>query len=72
MAWRRQVRIELSERQRVVLERIVRRHTSSQRLARRARIVLACADGYNNERVSELVGVYRESVREWRGRWLST
>ncbi len=71
MAGRKQVRIELSERQRVVLERIVRRHTSSQRLVRRARIVLACADGYNNKQVSEIVGMYREAVREWRGRWLA-
>ncbi len=70
MAGRRQVRIELTERQQAVLESLVRRHTSSQRLVRRARIVLACAEGHNNERVSELVGVYREAVRQWRGRWL--
>ncbi|MBA2364070.1 MAG: helix-turn-helix domain-containing protein [Chloroflexia bacterium] len=70
MAWLRQVRIELTGRQRSELERIVRRHTSSQRLVRRARIVLACADGHSNARVSESVGVYREAVREWRARWL--
>ncbi len=71
MAWRKQVRIELTGRQRSELERIVRRQTSSQRLVRRARIVLACADGHNNERVSGIVGVYREAVREWRARWLA-
>ena len=71
MAGHKQVQIELTQQQRSVLERIVRRHTSSQRLVRRARIVLACADGHNNEQVSEIVGVYREAVRQWRGRWLA-
>jgi len=70
MAGQKQVKIELADRQRVVLERIVRGHTSPQRLVRRARIVLRCADGHNNKQVSEAVGVYREAVREWRARWL--
>lgn len=70
MAGRKQVKIELADRQRVVLERIVRGHTSPQRLVRRARIVLRCAGGHNNKQVSEAVGVYREAVREWRARWL--
>ncbi len=70
MAGRKQVPIGLTGRQRLELERIVRRHTSSQRLVRRARIVPACADGHNNEQVSESVGVYREAVREWRARWM--
>ncbi len=60
---RKQVRMELTQQQRAVLEQLVHLHTSSQRLVRRARIVLACADGQNNGRVSELVGVYREAVR---------
>ncbi len=70
MAGHRVVPISLTQRQREVLEQLVRRQTSPQRLVRRARIVLACADGHNNERVSGIVGVYREAVREWRGRWL--
>ncbi len=38
MAGQKQVKIELADRQRVVLERIVRGHTSPQRLVRRARL----------------------------------
>jgi len=65
------VPIELTARQRAALEGLVRRQRSVQRLVRRARIVLACADGYDNARVSERVGVYREAAREWRGRWMA-
>ena len=44
--------IILTERQRKMLAHLARRATSTQRLARRSRIVVAAAEGYNNEQVS--------------------
>jgi transposase len=59
----------LTPRQRAVLERLVRRATSSQALARRARIVLRAARGERNRPLAEDLGVDRETVRLWRDRW---
>ncbi len=63
-------RINLTARQRAVLERLVRRQTSSQRTVRRARIVLEAASGANNEEVARRLGVKRGSAHRWRSRWL--
>ena len=69
MPWMAQ-KIELSERQREVLERIVRRRTESQRVAQRARIVVLAADGQSNRAISREVGLERHQVGVWRNRWL--
>jgi transposase len=61
--------ISLTARQQRVLERIVRRDTSPQRQARRARIVVAAAAGANNEEVGRRVGVTEDTARLWRARW---
>ena len=61
--------IMVSARQRRVLERIIRRDTSAQRQVRRARIVMAAADGATNEGVARREGMTEETVRRWRGRW---
>ena len=62
-------RITVSARQRRVLERIIRRETSPQHLVRRAKIVLAAADGANNEEVGRQVAVTEDTARLWRQRW---
>ena len=41
--------IELSDRQQRILQQLLRRQTSTQRLVRRVNIILAAADGSNNE-----------------------
>lgn len=61
--------IAVSTRQRGVLGRIIRRDTSPQQQVRRAKIVVAAADGANNEQVGRQVGVTEETARLWRGRW---
>jgi putative transposase len=53
------------------LETVVRRHTTPQQLATRARIVLAAAEGQRLVRIAEQVGLSRESVRLWRDRWVA-
>ena len=63
--------IELSDRQQRILKQLLRRQTSTQRLVRRVNIILAAADGSNNEQVAKRLGLHRESVRQWRERWLS-
>ena len=41
--------IKLSDRQQRILKQLLRRQTSTQRLVRRVNIILAAADGSNNE-----------------------
>ena len=36
---------------------------------RRARIVLAAAEGHNNERIARMLGINRETARLWRRVW---
>lgn len=63
------VGIELSGVERETLERWVRRHSSSQALAQRSRIVLACAEGLTNTEAAETVGVHPATVSKWRRRF---
>lgn len=63
--------IDLTPRQRKLLEAIVRKAKSQQRTARRALIILGCAQGLNNHQIATKMGITRDIVRTWRGRWLS-
>jgi transposase len=63
--------VTLPARQRAILERLARRATSEQRLVRRVRIVLAAADGRNNDQIARQFGLDRETVQRWRTRWLA-
>ena len=47
-----------------------RRHKTSQALALRARIILACAQGENNSEVAKRCRVIRQTVGKWRSRFL--
>ncbi len=62
--------IRLTERQQETLVHLVRRRSSTQGLVRRARIVLAAAEGANNEQIARRLGVNRETARLWRKVWL--
>ena len=62
--------IVLTERQRAILERIVRRQTSPQHLVRRARLILTAATARNNDQVARDLTIDRGTVRIWRGRWV--
>jgi homeodomain-containing protein/Homeodomain-like domain-containing protein len=61
--------ITLTPPQQLALERIVRRHTSPQALVRRAQIILAAANGEQNDLLARRLGCTRKTVRTWRARW---
>lgn len=61
--------VELTARQEVILKQIVRRHISPQRLVKRATIVLYAAEGQSNSQIARKVGIVRNTVILWRGRW---
>lgn len=63
------VEIELTPRERETLRRWARRHSSSQALALRCRIVLACAEGGTNNEIAGRLGVNRVTVSKWRHRF---
>ncbi len=60
----------LSAEERDQLSRWTRRRKSSQSLALRSRIVLACAGGMANKDVAALVGCSAPTVTKWRSRFV--
>lgn len=63
--------IELTARQQALLEQIVRAYTNPHWLVQRADIILTIAGGSNNSQAATQRGVDRQTVRTWRGRWLT-
>ena len=63
------VAITLSAAERQELESLARRRKTAQGLARRARIVLAAADGLDNKAIVERVGADANTVGKWRRRF---
>ena len=61
----------LEEAERAQLTRWARRAKTSQYLAMRAKIVLACADGGTNKRVAADLGVDESTVDRWRARFIA-
>src|SRR5690606_697690 len=61
--------VRLDDAQRDDLMKLARSNTTEVRLARRARIVLLAADGLDNRKIAELVGVGRIQVGRWRERY---
>ena len=62
--------LTLSSEQREELERWVRRRTTAQSLALRARVILSCADGGSNVEVAARLGMNRGTVGRWRSRFI--
>ena len=63
--------LEIAVEERSELERRVRAHTSTQRMVKRARIVLMAADGFPNRQIAAVVGMSEEYVGVWRRRFES-
>src|ERR687889_2758500 len=64
------VALELTEAERAELRRLLRWRGVGQALAQRIRVVLACAEpGAINLGVARALGVSRQTVAAWRGRF---
>jgi transposase len=62
--------LKLSETERKELETLVRRHSTSQQLVRRAQMILAADQGKRNGQIAREMGVSTDTVRSWRMRWI--
>jgi transposase len=61
--------LEVSDEDRVELERIVRAASSEVRMVERARIVLCAAEGLTAAAIAERVGCGERTAKKWRGRY---
>ena len=64
--------IELTAEERAELGRLVRRASTPQSLALRARMILMAGDGAGVVETAERLGVWRKGVSLWRSRWLAS
>jgi transposase len=62
--------LKVTDEERTVLERYVRRGTTAQRLSTRAQIVLLCADGLDNKKVARRLRTSANTVGKWRARFV--
>jgi putative transposase len=63
--------LELSAPEREALQTLVRRHTTAQQIAQRARIVLLADAGETNSSIARQLDLEVDTVRAWRARWLA-
>ena len=61
--------LSITDAERAELQRRVRAHTTPQRAAKRARVVLLAADGVPNRQIATLVGMNQHTVAHWRRRF---
>ena|SRR5436190_18763076 len=61
--------LTITDEERVELQRLVCAHTTPQRAAKRARIVLLAADGLPNRQIAPIVGMNQHTVAHWRHRF---
>lgn len=66
---RKATAIELDDAQREQLVKLAHSNTTEVRLAHRASIVLLAADGLDNYRIGEMLGIGRIQAGRWRERY---
>ena len=64
--------VELTEKQRHLLQQVIRCEKSMQQSVRRARIILLTDSGVTNEQIATQLKLNRLTVRTWRNRWTET
>jgi transposase len=67
---RPKVALILTDEERVRLDSLAHRSRTAPHLARRARIVLSCAEGHDNKVVAKRLRMSQTTVCKWRGRFL--
>jgi putative transposase len=63
-------RIELSEKERQVLEKLAARHTTGQQKAQRGRNILKAAEGKNHAEIAQALNISVDMATLWRRRWI--
>lgn len=64
------VPISLSESEKADLEKLLRRSSTPQQIAMRAKIILRAAEGEGHGEISRALGIAKYTSRLWRKRWL--
>ena len=67
---RPKVALSLTDDERVRLDSLAHRSRTAPHLARRARIILACAEGHDNKVVAKRLRMSQVTVCKWRGRFI--
>ena len=67
---RRMAELVLGEAERTELKQLSSRRKTAQALALRARIVLECARGLENQEVAANLGIAKNTVGKWRRRFV--
>ena len=67
---RPKVALILTDDERIRLDSLAHRSRTAPHLARRARIVLACAEGHDNKMVAKRLRMSQTTVCKWRGRFV--
>ena len=62
--------VELEEEEKQELEKILARHSTSQQIAKRAKIILLASLGKNHRDIARDLEISRKMARLWRERWL--
>ncbi|MGA7953424.1 MAG: helix-turn-helix domain-containing protein [Gloeobacterales cyanobacterium] len=63
--------LNLSESEKAELEKLLRRSSTSQQIAMRAKIILRAAAGEGHGAISRALGITKDTSRLWRTRWLA-
>jgi len=69
MAARIAAPLELTAEQRQELTALIRAHSTPQKLAERARIIILAADGAGVGKTAQRLGIWRKTASTWRRRW---
>ncbi|MEO1670439.1 MAG: helix-turn-helix domain-containing protein [Cyanobacteria bacterium J06631_2] len=63
--------VELEDEEKRELEKILARHSTSQQVAKRAKIILLASLGRNHRDIARELNISRKMARLWRERWCS-
>lgn len=62
--------VHLTSDERTLLQKITKRHTAPQRLARRAQMILLAGQGQGNTAIATEMDLAVSTVENWRRRWI--
>ena len=65
-------KVSISRKQGEILDGLIRRPSTTQQLAQRARIVKQCASDARNQHIADDEKVTVNTVKKWRSRWLGS